>query len=86
MEVGGMTDVTRFWPDVPPAAFTILREIAQARQEQADIEGTAGTLPADDESLRIVASVLCEPHVERSRLVLCAALIVRCIEARDAKA
>lgn len=80
-----MTDATRYWPDVPPRAFTILREIAQARQDSADLEARAGPLPADDESLRVVAAVVCEPHATRRHLIQAAALIVRCIEARDAK-
>ena len=81
-----MTDVTRFWPDVPPAAFTILREIAQARQDQADIEARAGPLPVSDDALALVASIVLDPSASRRVMIQAAAVLVRCIEARDAKA
>lgn len=31
-----MTNILRYWPDVSPAAFTILREVAQEIQRQVD--------------------------------------------------
>lgn len=81
-----MTNIAHYWPDVPPEAFTILREIAQARQEQADIEAQAGGLPVSDDALALIAAMACEPHADRRALIGAAAMLVRCIEARDAKA
>jgi hypothetical protein len=78
-----MTDVTRFWPDVPPEAFSILREIAAERQRQAEIDATAGPLPLERGTLDMVASILCEPHANRATLIQCAALILRSIELMD---
>jgi hypothetical protein len=78
-----MTDgpIANHWPDVPPAAFTILRQIAQERQRQAEMDARAGSAPHPD--LAIVSSVLCEPHSSRAVLIACAALIVLEIERRD---
>jgi hypothetical protein len=80
-----MTNIAHYWPDVPPAAFSILREIAQARQEQVDLEARAGGLPVSDEALGLIAAMVCEPHADRRVLIQAGAMLVRCIEARDAR-
>jgi hypothetical protein len=76
-------NIEHYWPDVPPRAFTILREIAQARQDMAETDERAGFAPDVAGGLRMVAALLCEPHAPRPQLIECAALIVRAVELVD---
>jgi hypothetical protein len=77
-------NIEHYWPDVPPRAFTILREIAQERQRQAEWDESVGkALPVNGETLTIIASILCDSHAPRGTLITCAALLVRELERRD---
>jgi hypothetical protein len=79
-----MTDgpIANYWPAVPSATYTILREVAQERQRQAEIDAVAGPLPPG--ACAIVASILCEDYAPREILLRCVAMIVLEIERRDA--
>jgi hypothetical protein len=84
-----MTNVERYWPDVPPGAFKILREIAQARQECAERDVRASLPPVVDEGIALMQVINCIVDAglppPRENLIDAAALLVRCIEARDAR-
>jgi hypothetical protein len=79
-----MTDgpIANHWPDVPARAFSILRQIAQERQRQAEEDARLGFYGIDYE-LSVVAAVLCDGGAPRDHLVKCAALILRRIEQID---
>jgi hypothetical protein len=79
--------IDRYWPDVPDAAFAILREIAQRRQECAEVDAERNLPPiAEWRAMDVIIRSLARTNGEappREHLIDAAALLVRVIEARD---
>lgn len=79
-------NIAHHWPDVPPAAFTILRQIAQEVQRQAvDDPPEVPLMPGElvgAASLAAACAMMGTPEGRRS-LIQAAALLVRAIDGID---